>query len=141
MSDLDDFLTPTLTRQLEAEQAFINGNPTLRLAMWSTQNPVTVFGAMRSDSGQEEVRRVFRWLATRFSNCTDYRFELVAAGASGDLAYTLGYEHISFSMRRVDGVGARAIRRCFPKLPVPSMLGRAGAADGRQALVTSGQQR
>jgi hypothetical protein len=32
---------------------------------------------------------------------TDYRFELVAAGASGDLAYTVGYEHISFSM---DGV-------------------------------------
>jgi ketosteroid isomerase-like protein len=69
--------------------------------MWSTQDPVTVFGAMRSDIGPEEVRRVFRWLATRFSNCTDYRFELVAAGAGGDLAYTVGYEHISFSM---DGV-------------------------------------
>ena len=53
---------------------------------------------MRSDIGQEEVRGVFRWLGSRFSNCTDYRFELVAAGASGDLAYTLGYEHISFSM-------------------------------------------
>jgi len=69
--------------------------------MWSTQDPVTVFGAMRSNIGSEEVRQVFRWLATRFSNCTDYRFELVAAGASGDLAYTLGYEHIAFSM---DGV-------------------------------------
>jgi ketosteroid isomerase-like protein len=44
------------------------------------------------------VREVCRWLATRFSNCTDYRFELVAAGASGDLAYTLGYEHMTFSM-------------------------------------------
>jgi ketosteroid isomerase-like protein len=38
---------------------------------------------------------VFGWLATRFSNCTDYCFELVAADASGHLAYTLGYEHIS----------------------------------------------
>ena len=66
--------------------------------MWSTQDPVTVFGAMRSVIGSEEVRQVFRWLATRFSNCTDYSFELVAAGASGDLAYTLGYEHASFSM-------------------------------------------
>ena len=28
MSELDDFLTPTLTRQLEAEQALINGDPT-----------------------------------------------------------------------------------------------------------------
>jgi ketosteroid isomerase-like protein len=98
MSDLDDFLTPTLARQLDAEKAFINGDPEPRLAMWSTQDPVTVFGAMQSNIGAEEVRGVFRWLATRFSNLTDYRFELVAAGASGDLAYTLGYEHISFSM-------------------------------------------
>ena len=44
------------------------------------------------------MTQAFHWLATRFSNCTDYRFELVAAGASGDLAYTLGYEHFSFSM-------------------------------------------
>jgi ketosteroid isomerase-like protein len=66
--------------------------------MWSTQDPVTVFGAMQSNIGAEEVRGVFRWLATRFSNLTDYRFELVAAGASGDLAYTVGYEHTAFSM-------------------------------------------
>jgi ketosteroid isomerase-like protein len=98
MSDLDDFLTTTLTRQLEAEKALHNGDPAPRLAMWSSQDPVTVFGAMQSNIGSEEVLGVFRWLATRFSNCTDYRFELVAAGASGDLAYTLGYEHISFSM-------------------------------------------
>jgi hypothetical protein len=32
MSDLDDFLTPTLTRQLEAEQAIINGDPGPRLS-------------------------------------------------------------------------------------------------------------
>ena len=98
MSELDDFLTPTLARQLEAERALINGDPGPRLAMWSTQDPLTVFGAMQSNIGSEEVRGVFRWLATRFSNGTDYRFELVAAGASGDLAYTLGYEHVTFSM-------------------------------------------
>jgi ketosteroid isomerase-like protein len=98
MSDLDDFLTPTLARQLEAEQALINGDPGPRLAMWSTQDPVTVFGAEKSTIGSEEVRQVFHWLAARFSNCTDYRFELVAAGANGDLAYTLGYERFSFSM-------------------------------------------
>ncbi len=98
MSELDDFLTPTLTRQLEAEKALINGDPGPRLAMWSTKDPVTVLGAMKDVIGSEEARQTFRWLATRFSNCTDYRFELVAAGASGDLAYTVGYEHISFSM-------------------------------------------
>jgi ketosteroid isomerase-like protein len=98
MSELDDFLTPTLTRQLEAEKALCNGDAGPRLAMWSTQDPVTVLGAMKDVIGSEEVRQVFHWLATRFSNCTDYRFELVAADASGDLAYTLGYEHFSFSM-------------------------------------------
>jgi ketosteroid isomerase-like protein len=98
MSELDDFLTPTLARQLEAEKALINGDPGPRLAMWSTQEPVTVFGAEQTVIGSEEARQVFRWLATRFSNLTDYRFELVATGASGDLAYTVGYEHITVSM-------------------------------------------
>ena len=98
MSDLDDFLTPTLARQVEAEKALINGDPGLRLAMWSTQEPVTVFGAEKTVIGSDEARQVFRWLATRFSNLTDYRFELVAAGASGDLAYTVGYEHVTVSM-------------------------------------------
>jgi acyl-coenzyme A synthetase/AMP-(fatty) acid ligase len=41
MSDLDDFLTPALARQLDAEQAPINGDPGPRLEMWSTQDPVT----------------------------------------------------------------------------------------------------
>jgi hypothetical protein len=44
MSELDDFLTPTLARQLEAEQALINGDPGPRLAMWSTQEPDRVRG-------------------------------------------------------------------------------------------------
>ena len=66
--------------------------------MWSTQEPVTVFGAEKTVIGSDEARQVFRWLATRFSDLTDYRFELVAAGANGDLAYSVGYEHASFSM-------------------------------------------
>jgi hypothetical protein len=35
MSDLDDFLATTLHRQIEAEEAIHNGDPTPRLAMWS----------------------------------------------------------------------------------------------------------
>ena len=98
MSELDDFLTPTLARQLEAEKALINGDPGPRLAFWSTQEPVTIFGADRTTIGSEEVTQAFHWLVTRFSDLTDYRFELVAAGASGDLAYTLGYEHFTVSI-------------------------------------------
>ena len=44
-SELDDFLTKTLARQVEAEEALHNGDLTPRMQMWSTQDPVTVFGA------------------------------------------------------------------------------------------------
>jgi len=101
MSELDDFLTKTLARQVEEEEALHNGDVQPRLAMWSTQEPVTVFGALKSVSGWDEVSQGFRWIASRFSDCTAFRFELVAAGVSSDLAYTVGYEHISVSM---DGV-------------------------------------
>ena len=101
MSELDDFLTKTLARQVEAEEALHNGDLTPRMQMWSTQDPVTVFGAIKSGSGWDEVSRLFRWIGSRFSNCTAYRFELVAAGVSSDLAYTVGFEHSSES---IDGV-------------------------------------
>jgi ketosteroid isomerase-like protein len=97
MSDLDDFLAATLARQVEAEEAIHNGDPGPRLAMWSTRDPVTVLGAVRTASGWDEVSQLFRWLGSGFSDCTSYRFELVAAGVSGDLAYTVGYEHTAAS--------------------------------------------
>ena len=101
MGDLDDFLTATLARQVEAERALHNGDLGPRLAMWSTRDPVTVLGAVRTANGWDEVSQLFRWLGSHFSACTAYRFELVATGVSGDLAYTVGYEHTSASW---DGV-------------------------------------
>ena len=101
MSDLDDFLDQTLARQVKAEEAIHNGDTAPRLAMWSTQDPVTVLGAVQSASGWDQVSQLFGWLGAHFSDCTSYRFELVAAGVSGDLAYTVGYEHTSASW---DGV-------------------------------------
>ena len=101
MSEVDDFLAETLARQLRAEEAIHNGHPTLRLDMWSTSNPVTLLGAFGvAASGWEEVSETFRWVASRFSSCRVYSFDLIAAGVSGDLAYTVGYEH---SERSLDG--------------------------------------
>jgi ketosteroid isomerase-like protein len=97
MGELDDFLSQTLARQVKAEEALHNGDPAPRLAMWSTQDPVTVLGAMKDVIGAEQARQVFGWLGEHFSDCTSYRLELVAAGVSGDLAYTVGYEHTSVS--------------------------------------------
>ncbi len=93
MNELDDFRTKTIPRQVKAEEALHNGDPKPRLEMWSTRDPVTLFGAWGPcKSGSAEVTRIFRWLASRLSNCKAYNLEVVAAGASGDLAYTVGYE-------------------------------------------------
>jgi ketosteroid isomerase-like protein len=100
MNELDDFLAKILKRQALAEEAIHNGDPTLRLEMWSTNDPVTLFGAWGPcKSGSAEVARISRWVASQFSNCIAFDFELVAAGVSGDLAYTVGYEHSTRSLR------------------------------------------
>ena len=69
--------------------------------MWSGQDPVTLFGAGMSGRGRDQVRGIFHTIASRWSDCTDQRIELLAAGVSGDLAYTVELEHTSVS---VDGV-------------------------------------
>lgn len=104
MTELDDFLATTLPRQIEAEIAFHNGDLAPRMQLWSRIDPVTVFGAFGpSVSGWDEVSRTFAWVASRFSGNLDYSFELVAAGISGDLAYTVGYErHVT----SIDGAAA-----------------------------------
>lgn len=110
VTELEDFLETVHKRYIRAEEALHNGDVGPRTEMWSATDPVTVFGAWGPcDSGAEDVSRTFRWVASRLSNCTSYRFELVAAGLSGDLAYTVGYEHSETS---IDGgpVGPHTVR-------------------------------
>ena len=101
MSELEEFLDATLPRQIEAETAMHNGDVEPRLEMWTRQDPVTLLGAAGvAASGTSEVSDVSRWAASRFADCTAYSFDLIAAGVSGDLAYTVGYER---STRSMDG--------------------------------------
>lgn len=100
MSDRDDFMAWTQTRLRDAETGLHNGDPSLRLAIWSTCEPVSVFGAWRSAVGQEAVRDLFTGLADNFSNCTSHVYEIVAADVVGDVAFTAGYERTQAS---VDG--------------------------------------
>jgi ketosteroid isomerase-like protein len=87
------FLQSTLREQIRAELAIHNGDVAPRLSVWSPRDPVTMFGAVVPfRSGWREVRAVFDWLAATFARCDDYDFELLAADASGDLAYTVGIE-------------------------------------------------
>jgi ketosteroid isomerase-like protein len=101
MTDVDDFVAEIHPRLVAELRALHNGDPQPRLAMWSTSDPVTLFGAAMSGRGSGQVRGIFRSIASRWSDCTDQRVELLAAGVSGDLAYTVELEHTSVSL---DGV-------------------------------------
>ena len=99
-TEVSEFLAAMLPKQVDAERAIHAGDVEPRMALWSRQEPVTVLGARLSASGWADVEPMFRTVASWFSDSRDYRFDLVAAGASGDLAYTVGYEH---NQVRVDG--------------------------------------
>ena len=100
MSEVEEFLNDILPRQIAAEIEVHNGNVGPRLAMWSHNDPVTVFGTWRLNNGWEGVSDAISNVAATFSDCKSYDFEVHAAGASGDLAYTVGFER---SHRSVDG--------------------------------------
>ena len=99
-TETETFLAEMLPVQRKAEQAIHNGDAAPRLALWSRTDPVTVFGAKLSGFTWPDVEQLFRRVAGWFSDSAEYEFEVIAAGASGDLAYTVGYEH---NRVKVDG--------------------------------------
>ncbi len=98
MTDRDDFMDWVGTRLKEAEIALHHGDAAPRFAIWTTHEPVSVLGAWLSATGQQEVGDLFRTLEPTFSNCTSYSHDVVAADVSGDMAYTVGYEHTQASV-------------------------------------------
>jgi ketosteroid isomerase-like protein len=93
-TELDDFLADMLPRQLAAEHALCRGDAGPRDRTWSPHDPVTLFGAaVPVRQGWDDVSDTFRSVAARFSGLQAYDLELLAAGVSGDLAYTVGLEH------------------------------------------------
>jgi ketosteroid isomerase-like protein len=92
-TETEQFLAEMLPKQRAAEQALHDGEVEPRLALWTRSDPVTLFGARLSASGWSDVEPSFRTVASWFTHSQAYEFEVIAAGASGDLAYTVGYEH------------------------------------------------
>ncbi|PFG38798.1 SnoaL-like protein [Georgenia soli] len=90
---------PTLT---EAELALHRGDPGPREELWSHDDPVTLFGAVLTESGWGPVEASFRWLAERFSDVEAWSYEVVGAGASGDLGYVAGVEHTRVRVNGAD---------------------------------------
>jgi ketosteroid isomerase-like protein len=93
MAQVDEFLAEMLPRWRKAYRALCGGDVEPWAAIWSTRDPVSLFGAAGSASGIEEVRRVQDWVAGHFAGLVDEKQELIAAGACGDLAYTVAFEH------------------------------------------------
>lgn len=98
MDEPDAFLQATLPRLIAADTALHNGDPGPRIEdTWSHTDPVTVFGALKTVIGWAATEPLFVWLAKQFSDCTSFEIEVVAAGASGDLAYLVAIEHTNAS--------------------------------------------
>jgi ketosteroid isomerase-like protein len=93
MADVDEFLAAVLPPLTAADTAIHNGDAGPRIALWSRKNPVTLFGALQTKRGWREISPIFEMLASRFSNCESFEYEVIAAGVSGDLAYIAGVEH------------------------------------------------
>jgi ketosteroid isomerase-like protein len=110
MTELDEFRTKMLARQAEAEEAMVHGDAEPRMALWSRRDPVTLFGAAgMSESDWEELSRIFRWIASRFSDVSNFRFDVEAAGVSGNMAYSVGYERFNGSIdgRPIEPISVR----------------------------------
>lgn len=97
-TEVDDFLAATMPGYEQAEIALHNGNAAPRITTWSHREPVTLFGAAKSATGWDEIHPLFEGLGSTFSNCTSYENEVVAAGASGDLAYIVAFERTTASL-------------------------------------------
>jgi ketosteroid isomerase-like protein len=100
-TEVDEFLEAFIPRQREADQALHRGDVGPRMQLYSHNDPVTLLGAFGVAAvGWERVSQTFEWVASRFSDGHDFQIEVIAAGVSGDLAYTVGYET---SVVSVDG--------------------------------------
>ena len=100
-NETDAFLAEILPKQRDITVALHDGDATPRIALWSHNDPVTLFGAHIAGAGWTDLEPKFHQAALRFAGSTDFEFEVVAAGVSGSLAYTVEFEH---SSAVVDGV-------------------------------------
>jgi len=98
MTETEQFLATMGPRITDAEIALHNGDSGPRRAMWSRAEPLTLFGAAISGRGWGEIGSIFDTLGQQFSGCLSYQNQIVAAEASGDLAYTVALEHTTASV-------------------------------------------
>lgn len=99
MDEVENFLASVLPRQIEAGTDVHSGDADSWTKLWSGTDPVTLFGARQSRSGADAVHAFNQEMGTWFRDCSSYEIELIAAGVSGDLAYTVAYEETTASVK------------------------------------------
>ena len=140
MGEVDAFLAAVLPRQQAAETALVNGDADPRRAFWSEREPVTIWGAGRDTRNRRETNEALDALEKLFSD-GQAELEVIAAGASGDLGYIVGYEHniasvngaqpapidlrVTLVFRREDGEWRAAHRHADPRVQGQAAVERA----------------
>jgi ketosteroid isomerase-like protein len=100
MTTEDGGFAASRERVRAALAAMSAGDPEPYAALWAESGDVTLFGAWGPiERGPERLRETFRWVGSRFSGGPLVPEDTVAF-ASGDLAYTVGFERGEVS---VDG--------------------------------------
>jgi ketosteroid isomerase-like protein len=98
--EVSGFRNSILVQQTEAEKAFVaNADAGPRMELWSRNDPVTLFGARgMCQGGWSKLSETFSWAAARFSDVSEFRFDVEALGVGGDMAYTIGFERFTGSI-------------------------------------------
>jgi hypothetical protein len=98
VTETEEFLASVLPRLRAADTALHDGDAGPRKALWSRTDPVTLFGAVLMTTGWPQIEATFDRLASRFSDCASFAIDVVAAGASEDLAYLVAFERTAASI-------------------------------------------
>ena len=89
---VEAFLGTVMPRLKQEVLALQQGDPGPRMALWSRNDPVTLFGAELSGRGWGEIEPAFRRLAASFLGGESCEYEVLAAGVSGALGYVVAIE-------------------------------------------------
>jgi ketosteroid isomerase-like protein len=101
MSESDEFVSRRSRVTPRQRRHFIKETPGRGWGCGRGETPSPCFGAVGMyKSGWDELSRIFPWVASRFSDVSDYRFEVLVADVIGDMAYSVGYKRFTGS---VDG--------------------------------------
>jgi ketosteroid isomerase-like protein len=87
-----DFASEVIPLLRAEVMALHSGDTGPRKALWSHDDPVTLFGAEFTGRGWAELEPIFDHLATTFAGARDTRYDVLSADSSGDLGYVVAIE-------------------------------------------------